>query len=155
MKHKRRLSVIVILFIFLWSVFASLTGGTSPSKSSVQVWKNMDMYCTPYILDKNDFWYFKEELAELPYFERYSEILTEYANNLMNHPEKYAGRKLFDVKYAFVVTRKGRSDTLYADDSLKFWLIKPDGSNNYESYHADTSFTEKYDLHIPFFSNCW
>jgi len=147
--------LIVFSLFFTWVGITSFKSGAKTDEGRVRVYKNMEMYCTPYLLDREAFWSWKEELAELPYFDRYYEILTEYGNNLINHPEKFATRKLFDVKYAFVITRKEQMDTLYADRDLLVWMIKPNGSNNYLYYQADTSFTEKYDLHIPFFSDCW
>ncbi|NPA43509.1 MAG: hypothetical protein GXO27_05740 [Chlorobi bacterium] len=157
MRKKRKLALTALLLIL--SIQFSPKKKIVISKPSIQVWKHMDMYCLPYTRDDHSFWEMKEELALLPYFDYAYDILYEFINEMIEkekkNPNTFSSIPIRDMKYAFIISHQEKIDTLYADIDLRLWLIKRKDKESYRYYYSDTGFVKKYDLNIPFFSNCW
>lgn len=142
-----------ILIFLLFSTYSCLwkKNNTLQQKSvyEIEIIKFMDLNQYPRSIDEKIFWDYPEEHASFriridksskTFLEDIKEFKTTNADSFP------------DFKYALLIKKDKKIDTLYSDQSLKHWKYKVNGKNlNYYDENYSSFLRENY----TFFSDCW
>lgn len=143
----------LILIFLSFSLYSCLSkkDSTVQQKSmyEIEIIKFMDLNQYPRSIDEKIFWDYPEEHASFRIrIDKSSKTFLDEIKgfkiiNSNNFP---------DFKYALLIKKDKKIDTLYSDESLKHWKYKINGKNlNYYDENYSSFLRENY----TFFSNCW
>lgn len=118
--------------------------------NNITVIKFMYLHDYPMAISMKSFWDYPEELAQFKLPLGKETILDE----IQVLPIKDCNK--FDFyNYAFIVNQKEKkSDTIYADTSLKTWVFKRNGKTECR-YDEKGLYAEFLRQNYPFFKDCW
>lgn len=109
------------------------------------------MYNSTYAIPitKPRFWIATEEHARM-------DIMTNDPDGFSQRIQKLGKSKPSDwfLKYAFLLKKNGKIDTIYSDIELRTWTIIKNGKSNYY-YDKDGSLAEDLGHSYGFFKSCW
>jgi len=107
------------------------------------------MYSRDYAADYGEkmFWAYEDDHA---YMYQHAIDIKIRVNSLSK-----SNSKLFkNYNYCFLVPNSKGNDTVYADFSLKAWIIKEDGKSKYY-YDKEGNLAKDLRSNYPFFKECW
>jgi hypothetical protein len=114
----------------------------------IEVTKFMGNNEYPMTISQETFWAQKEEHAKFTILGNnfLQEIKTaKVVNELKNYDEPH---------YAFIITEKNKTDTVYSDSTLREWVQKNNGKDIY--YHDEKAHIAKFlRQQYSFFNDCW
>lgn len=98
-------------------------------------------------IDEKAFWFFKDEHAILKISNSgFIDDVKMIKNNKADDFEEY--------RYAFIVRKEQKIDTLYSDYKLRTWILKNNGDKKY-FYDEKGNIAENLRNNYSFFYDCW
>ncbi len=142
---------IIIFLLFSLHSCLSKKDSTLQQKNmyEIEIIKFMDLNQYPRSIDEKIFWDYPEEHASFRIrIDKSSKTFLEDIKEF-----KITNADSFpDFKYALLIKKDKKIDTLYSDQSLKHWKYKVNGKNlNYYDENYFSFLRENY----TFFSDCW
>ncbi|MCC2591110.1 hypothetical protein [Chryseobacterium sp. MFBS3-17] len=107
------------------------------------------MYSRDHAADYGEkmFWAYEDEHAYM--YQHAIDIRARVSNLLKSNSKSFK-----DHNYCFLIPNSKGNDTVYADFSLKAWIIKKDGKSEYY-YDEEGNLARDLRANYSFFKDCW
>lgn len=142
-------TILFFFYVILLSSFSFSKENVIPDKYKNETKVIKFMYSEEYLMDYGEkmFWDNPQEHAIM--FQDRFEI-----KSLVQKLPKSNSKLFKNHNYCFIIPNKNNNDTVYADFSLKAWIIKENGKSNYY-YDEEGNLARDLRANYSFFKDCW